>query len=177
MIGSRLIGRRSDVMRSGRHAELVVSVNSRLESAVNQYQTTVTVLAGAVGLILLIACVNVAGLLLGRGAARRSELGIRAALGARSSRLARQLLTESFVLCAVGGLVGVLLAWAATSRTARIRISPRESTGGFPKRRRASRRAAADDMPGERHANFREPWAPNASLRRQQTEDRYASSA
>ena len=87
------------------------TVRSRLEDAVSGYRTTVNVLAGAVGFILLIACVNVAGLLMARGAGRSVELAVRASLGAGKGRLVRQLLTESVVLAAAGGVVGVLVAW------------------------------------------------------------------
>ena len=88
-----------------------VIVSSRLESIVSRYQTTVNIIVGAVGLILLLACVNVAGLLLARGAARQSELAVRASLGAGRPRLIRQLLTESGVLALAGGVAGVFLAW------------------------------------------------------------------
>ena len=84
------------------------------EDQVGSVRSSLVILAGAVALLLLIACVNVATLMFGEAARRQPEIAARAALGATPSRLTRQLLTESVVISGCGAIVGLALGWGLT---------------------------------------------------------------
>jgi putative ABC transport system permease protein len=94
---------------------MTASVQPMADTDMKGIRTTMVTLFSAVGFVLLIACVNVANLLLARGAVRQKEFALRRAMGAAGFRIARQLLTESVLLALVGGAIGLALAVWMTS--------------------------------------------------------------
>src|SRR5262249_54799022 len=90
---------------------LLLPISRFTEDVVGDTRRMILVLMGAVAIVLLIGCVDVANLMLTRAGTRQRELAVRSALGASPARVVRQLLTEGLVLAAIGGAAGLLLAW------------------------------------------------------------------
>ena len=110
-------------------SESAFSVQSAQEALAGNARPLFVVLLGAVGFVLLIACSNVATLLLLQGEARRREIAVRAAIGADRGRIVRQLLTENLLLSAVSGAAGLALGWLVT------RVLPTIGLSEFPRLR------------------------------------------
>src|SRR5829696_5208201 len=113
-ISARLNQAYPDTRASNTQAQVLKEVDGRWEDLGGVFKSAGAIAMAIVGLILLIACANVANLMLARAAGRRKEIGIRLALGANRARLVRQLLTESLLLSIAGGGLGLLLAFWVT---------------------------------------------------------------
>jgi putative ABC transport system permease protein len=101
------------------------SAGAGLSRVRDQYGKSLALLMGVVGVLLLLACINMASMLLARSAGRQREMAVRVGLGASRSHLVRQMLTESVLLSMVGALVGILLAYFGTGVLVRIIASGR----------------------------------------------------
>ena len=121
-IQMRAVARRLAEDHPDSNAGYSVDVIPLSEQMTGDVRPTLWTLMGSVTLILLIACANVANLLLARAGNREKEMAVRAALGAKPARIVRQLLTESVLLASIGGALGLALAYAATP--ALVRLAP-----------------------------------------------------
>jgi len=112
MVAEANATRAAELARKAEEAKKVAEEKAVREEAVGNVRAILTAISGAVGLLLLTMCSNVAMLLLVRSAGRKNEIAIRTAMGASRRRLLIQLLIENLLLASLGGLLGLALAWS-----------------------------------------------------------------
>jgi putative ABC transport system permease protein len=124
------------LQRAGFINGLSLPMTSLTDEVVGNTRRLILVLMGAVAIVLLIGCADVANLMLTRAGARQRELALRSALGASPARVVRLLVTEGFVLASMGGLAGLLLAWWSTQAMLSLAgdAVPRASSVAFDRR-------------------------------------------
>ena len=159
--GSELAAISADLSRAypATNDGIVLEVRSLTDRIIGDVRTPLFVLLATVGLILLIACANVANLMLARTAAREREIAIRSALGAARRRLFGQLAVESLVLAIAGGLSGLLLAMWMTDLVPTLLAAAARRSG--PDRRRRLAHRARSHARNQRALRYR-PGAAGA---------------
>lgn len=121
------VARNLELQYPAQNRGLAIRVERLLNQVVGDVRPALWILLGAISLVLLVACANVASLLLARSTIRQKEIALRASLGASRLRLVRQLLTESLLLALAGGILGIVLAYAG------VLLLPRLSPDNLPR--------------------------------------------